>query len=130
MEEGAGLDVEIESAGTHGYHIGAAPDRRAMDAARRRGVDLSLLRARQVVSEDFLRFDLILAMDESNLAILKQRAPVQAHERIRLFLEFGSDIAMREVPDPYYGGERGFEHVLDLAEDAARGLLEHLRHMR
>ncbi|HEX7048250.1 MAG TPA: low molecular weight protein-tyrosine-phosphatase [Gammaproteobacteria bacterium] len=124
--QGDGLQVEIDSAGTHSYHTGSAPDRRAQAAALRRGIDLSTQRARQVVVEDFERFDLVLAMDEDNLAILHAQCPPQRRDRVRLFLEYGT-VGERNVPDPYYGGDNGFEHVLDLIEDAARGLLASLR---
>lgn len=127
--EGEGLAVEVDSAGTHGYHVGAAPDRRAQSAALRRGIDLSALRARQVSREDFERFDLVLAMDEENLSLLLAQCPPARRSRIRLFLEYGTRDE-RNVPDPYYGGETGFEHVLDLIEDAARGLLTELRRLR
>jgi protein-tyrosine phosphatase len=122
----AGLAVEVDSAGIGDWHIGEPPDRRAQAAARRRGLDMSGLRARQVVHEDFTRFDLILAMDRENLEELRRRAPVQYRERVKLFLEFAPELELRDVPDPYYGGEAGFEEVLDLAEQAARGLLRHL----
>jgi protein-tyrosine phosphatase len=121
------LSVEIDSAGIGDWHIGEPPDQRAMAAARRRGLDMSRLRARQIVSEDFARFDFILAMDHANLSDLRRRAPTQYRQRIRLFLEFAPDLGIDEVPDPYYGGAAGFEDVLDLAEQAARGLLSHLR---
>ena len=121
------LPLEIDSAGTAGYHVGEPPDPRMRHAAARRGYDLSGLRARVVEPADFERFDLILAMDQENLRVLKRRAPAQAHERLRLFLEFAPESGTAEVPDPYYGGAAGFEEVLDLAESAARGLLAHLR---
>jgi low molecular weight protein-tyrosine phosphatase len=120
------LDVEIDSAGTHGYHIGEPPDRRSIAAARRRGIDLSHLRARMVRSEDFTHYDLILAMDEDNLRALKQQAPSETHTRIRLLMDFAPEATARAVPDPYYGGSQGFEHVLDLLEEAAEGLLQEL----
>lgn len=120
------LGLEVDSAGTAGYHIGEPPDERSQEAARRRGYDMSPLRARMVEPVDFERFDLILAMDESNLSILRRRAPVAVRERVRLFLEFAPD-AGTEVPDPYYGGPAGFENVLDLVEAASGGLIEHLR---
>ena len=125
--EDAGLDdrVVIDSAGTHGYHVGDPPDRRATAAAERRGVALSELRARQVHAEDFERFDHILAMDEDNLALLLQQSAPQHRGKVRLLLEFSAS-GQREVPDPYYGGASGFERVLDLVEDASRGLLETL----
>ena len=121
------LKLEIDSAGTAGYHIGEPPDPRTQAAARRRGYDMSSLRARIIEPADFERFELILAMDESNLRVLRRRAPASAHDRIRLFLEFAPDAGTREVPDPYYGGENGFEEVLDLVESAARGLLAYVR---
>lgn len=121
------LHIEVDSAGTAGYHVGDPPDARSQEAARRRGYDMSPLRARVVEPEDFERFDLILAMDRSNLAILQRRAPVFARERVQLFLEFAPDSGVTEVPDPYYGGASGFEEVLDLVEAASRGLLTHLR---
>ena len=121
------LEIEVDSAGTAGYHVGAAPDARTRAAAARRGYDLSALRARVVEPADFERFELILAMDEENLRVLRARAPRGAEERLRLFLEFAPAQGVREVPDPYYGGPNGFEDVLDLVEEAARGLLAHLR---
>ncbi len=124
----AGLEeaVRIDSAGTHDYHVGKAPDARAQAAALRRGFDLSLLRARQVKERDFLEFDHILAMDRENLANLQRICPPGHRHKIRLFLSYSSRFAEREVPDPYYGGRQDFDHVLDLVEDASRGLLESL----
>jgi protein-tyrosine phosphatase len=122
------LSLEVDSAGTAGYHIGEPPDPRTRAAALRRGYDLSALRARVVEPGDFERFDLILAMDRENLRVLRRRAPAAAHERLRLLLEFAASAdAPEDVPDPYYGGANGFEEVLDLVEGAARGLLAHLR---
>jgi protein-tyrosine phosphatase len=120
------LDIQIDSAGTHDYHVGEAPDSRAVAAARRRGIDLSALRARRVTPEDFEIFDLIVAMDEENLRELRSRAHPTRHERIRLMMEFAPAAVSRAVPDPYYGGERGFEEVLDLLEEAAAGLIDDL----
>ncbi|HKU15843.1 MAG TPA: low molecular weight protein-tyrosine-phosphatase [Steroidobacteraceae bacterium] len=120
------LPVEIDSAGTHDYHVGEPPDARAIAAALRRGIDLSALRARVVRVSDFDYYDLILAMDEQNLRELRRRAPAQRHERIRLLMEFVPAAAVRAVPDPYYGGPQGFEQVLDLLEEAAEGLLQEL----
>jgi len=120
------LDIEIDSAGTHDYHVGAAPDERAITAAQRRGVDISTLRARLITTEDFERFDLILAMDAQNLHELKARARPDQYERIRLLMDFAVDASVREVPDPYYGGARGFEEVLDLLYEAADGLVTEL----
>jgi low molecular weight protein-tyrosine phosphatase len=128
--EAPDLSVEIDSAGIGDWHIGEPPDQRALAAARRRGLDMSRLRARQIASEDFARFDFILAMDRANLSDLRRRAPTQYRERVRLFLEFAPDAGVDEVPDPYYGGAAGFEEVLDLTEQAARGLLSHIREGR
>jgi protein-tyrosine phosphatase len=129
---GAGLQERVvcDSAGTHDYHIGHSPDERARDAARRRGYDLSELRARQVSGKDFERFDLLLAMDAHNLKLLARRCPREHAHKLRLFMEFGSRHGVREVPDPYYGGPQGFEDVLDMIEDAAQGLLRHIRTRR
>lgn len=123
------LVLEIDSAGTAGYHVGELPDQRTRQAAARRGYDMSALRARTVEAEDFEHFDLILAMDGENLRALQRRAPAQARDRLRLFLEFAPDAGVSEVPDPYYGGPNGFEDVLDLIEAASRGLIEHLRRL-
>lgn len=120
------LKVFVDSAGTHDYHIGEPPDARARAAARRRGIDISHMRARQVSKEDFGKFDLILAMDEDNLRDLHARAPSMYRERIRLLMDYAPNAARRIVPDPYYGGEQGFEEVLDLLEEASVGLVEHL----
>lgn len=121
------LSIEIDSAGTGGYHIGAAPDRRSQSAARRRGIDISGLRARRVVAEDYLKFDLMLAMDRENLSALKSARPRDARAEVRLFLEYAPQTGLAEVPDPYWGGERDFERVLDLCAAAARGLIDELK---
>ncbi len=117
---------EVDSAGTHAYHIGNPPDRRSIDAAKRRGIDLTTLRARKVEPADFQRFHLLLAMDEENLALLHGMAAPEEQGRVKLYLEYARRNSRREVPDPYYGGANGFEDVLDLVEDAAEGLLESL----
>ena len=117
---------EFDSAGTHGYHIGAPPDTRTQKAAARRGYDWSALKGRQVNGYDFVRFDRILAMDRENLALLTRACPVEQRGKLGLFLEFGVELVEDEVPDPYYGGADGFEHVLDLIENAATGLIEKL----
>jgi len=119
--------VEIDSAGTHDYHVGEAPDRRAIAAAARRGIDLSPLRARSVDDRDFELFDLILAMDSENLRLLSSRVPPEYRSRIRLLMDYAPEAHAREVPDPYYGGATGFEEVLDLLEQASRGLLAALQ---
>lgn len=118
--------IDVDSAGTHAYHVGEPPDRRSQAAARRRGVDLSQQRARQVTEQDFADFDLVLAMDRANLDALAARCPVHAKDRVQLFLAYASDADVEDVPDPYYGGSEGFETVLDLVEAAARGLYAHL----
>lgn len=119
--------IMVDSAGTGAWHIGKAPDSRTIAAARTRGYDLSVLRARQVTARDFDEFDYILAMDEANLVDLQQLKPAHFTGHLGLFLEFGARGDYREVPDPYYGGSDGFELVLDLVEDAAEGLLKHIR---
>ena len=126
--ETAGLSdtIEIDSAGTHAYHVGEPPDRRARAAAERRGMSLDGIRARRVSTDDYGRFDYIIAMDEDNLYRLRQEAPDEHAAELRLFLEFSAS-AETEVPDPYYGGTAGFERVLDLVDDASRGLLEALK---
>jgi protein-tyrosine phosphatase len=124
---GMGELVAVDSAGTYGGHAGDPPDPRAQRHAQERGVDLSRLRARPVTVEDFRRFALIVAMDEQNLEALARLRPTDAPAP-RLLSEFSSrPDAPREVPDPYYGGPEGFEHVLDLIEEACDGLIEHLQ---
>jgi protein-tyrosine phosphatase len=125
--EAPGLPLHIDSAGTHGYHVGAPPDRRAQSAARRRGVDMSTLRARRLVPDDFSRFDYVLVMDEQNRADAIEIAPPAHTAALQLFLEYAPALGRLEVPDPYYGGATGFEEVLDLVEEASRGLLDVLQ---
>lgn len=122
----AGLDLHIDSAGTHGYHIGDAPDGRSARHASQRGYDLTQLRARQVAAEDFARFDHVLAMDEDNLALLARSCPPQHRHKLKLFMEYATRSGSRVVPDPYYGGAQGFDTVLDYIEDAADGLISSL----
>jgi protein-tyrosine phosphatase len=129
-QEGLDGRIRIDSAGTGGWHVGSPPDERAVAAARARGIVLAGA-ARQVSIADFYEFDLILAADRSNVAALHDLAPDrEARGKVRLLREFdpaagpGDDL---EVPDPYYGGPRGFELVLDMVESACRGLLDHLR---
>jgi len=119
-----GVEIEVDSAGTHDYHVGDPPDPRSIAAAARRGVDLRQLRARLIRDDDFERFDLIIAMDRLNREALLDRSPAPFRERIRLFMEFAGGREVEDVPDPYYGGAPGFERVLDLAEEAAAGLLD------
>ncbi|HEU0186765.1 MAG TPA: low molecular weight protein-tyrosine-phosphatase, partial [Gallionellaceae bacterium] len=126
-EAGLVQRILIDSAGTHDYHIGEPPDTRTQRAAQRRGYDMSALRGRQIGLPDFTRFDYVLAMDRANLAILQRLCPLPQRERLGLFLEYASRHEEREVPDPYYGGADGFERVLDMVEDAAEGLLAHIR---
>jgi protein-tyrosine phosphatase len=119
--------ITVDSAGTHGYHVGEPPDARTQAAARARGYDLSRLRARKITHGDFSTFDLILAMDRSHHEILARLAPPTVGHKIALMLAYARRAETLEVPDPYYGGPGGFELVLDLIEDAAAGLLESLR---
>jgi protein-tyrosine phosphatase len=121
--EAEALALELDSAGTHGFHAGDPPDERAIEAARRRGIDMSGLRARKVEALDFERFDLVLAMDEVVYSRLESLAPHGLAGRLRLFLDYAPELGRRDVPDPYYGGPAGFEEVLDLVEAGARGLI-------
>lgn len=123
----AGLDIEVDSAGTHGWHVGAPPDERSQAHARRRGYDLSPLRARQLVAQDFERFDLVLAMDADNLAQAEALCPPDRRHRLKLLLDYAPHLGRRHVPDPYYGGAAGFDEVLDLVETACDGLVAALR---
>lgn len=128
MVEQAGLAGHVlsDSAGTHDYHVGEPPDPRSQEAAGRRGYDLSSLRGRQVSRRDFNEFDYVLAMDAANRQQLERLCPPQHAHKLKLFMEFADDPVMREVPDPYYGGTQGFERVLDMVEQASRGLLARL----
>lgn len=126
-DAGLAAQVRIDSAGTAGYHEGAPADSRALAAAGARGFDLSEIRARRVVPEDFEVFDLILAMDDENLADLKRIAPEGARTRAELLLSYAKGRRGDGVPDPYYGGKNGFEQVLDLVTEACAGLVEELR---
>ncbi|MGH1462229.1 MAG: low molecular weight protein-tyrosine-phosphatase [Neptuniibacter sp.] len=125
-EQGLDSQIFVDSAGTAAYHIGNAPDHRSTQVALSRGYDLADLRARQAVEDDFHRFDYIMAMDHSNLNNLKSLMPVNYTGHLNLFLDY-TDMPESEVPDPYYGGDSGFEHVLDLVESASRGLLEQIK---
>ncbi len=118
--------IEVDSAGTGDWHVGKAPDSRTQQAASRRGYDLSSLRGRQVSVDDFARFDLILAMDGANLRDLQRMRPAQARGDLDLYLR-RFELAEDDVPDPYYGGSEGFEHVLDLLEQASDALLIELK---
>jgi protein-tyrosine phosphatase len=121
-----GLNFKIDSAGTAGYHDGAAPDKRSQEVAKARGYNLSRLKCRKVTEQDFHDFDCILGMDAANVRDLKRKCPEELHSKIQLFLDY-ADSEFDEVPDPYYGGKRGFELVLDLIEDASDGLLKSLQ---
>jgi|SRR5690554_8368 len=125
-EQGMTEHLHIDSCGTGNWHIGKSPDARAMAAAGRRGVDISDLRARQIKAEDLDRFDYVLVMDRQNLADVRDIWHQNGGTEPRLFLEFGES-GQAEVPDPYYGGEDGFERVLDLIHEASQGLLEDIR---
>lgn len=129
MVQAAGLEdrILIDSAGTHEYHVGHPPDQRTQAAAAVRGYDLGKLRARQVLRQDFLDFDCILAMDEENLSALRSIAPPAHRDKARLFLDYSTTYKGEEVPDPYYGGDDGFTLVLDMVEDGAAGLLADIK---
>jgi protein-tyrosine phosphatase len=119
--------IEVDSAGTHAYHVDELPDPRSQQTAMRNGIDLSAQRARRVEQADFDEFDYILAMDRDNLSNLLNRAPETQHQKIRLFLDFAEGRSEKEVPDPYYGGADGFERVYEMVKAASVGLLETIR---
>jgi protein-tyrosine phosphatase len=122
-----GLDIEIDSAATHDYHLGAAPDPRTQRVAKAQGIDMSELRARRLVAEDFERFDWIIVMDERNRLDALSLAPAKATAQLHRLLDFAPGQPLRDVPDPYYGGPAQFAQVLGLIELAVRGLIETLR---
>ncbi len=124
-----GLDgvIEVESAGTNAYHVGQPADRRSIEAAMRRGIDISDLRARQVAKADFHEFDLLLAMDRGHFGHLLSKCPPARQDALALFLSFAPHLNLLDVPDPYYGAGDGFERVLDMIEAGSAGLLEHIR---
>lgn len=126
MLKDAGLSdlVQIESAGTHAFHLGDPPDARAQAVARKRGYDISDIRARQIQTDDFREFDIILAMDWENLSHMQQQSPKTYQHKLALLMRFSNDYEEATVPDPYYGGPEGFAKVLDYIEDACQGLLE------
>ncbi len=126
-EHGMDSGIEVDSAGTHAYHIDEPPDHRAVQAAAYREIDLTQLRGRQATLEDFDNFDYLLAMDEDNRRHMLSIAPADHAHKVRLLMEFASGFSEREVPDPYWGGTSGFDRVLDMIEDAARGLLDDIR---
>ena len=125
----AGLEemIEIDSAGTAAFHVGKSPDARSTQLAKQRGIEMADLRARQVDLGDFYQYDYVLAMDEANFFNLKEVALPEHYDKIQLFLDYSNDYAEKEVPDPYYGGAQGFDHVFDLVESASQGLLQHIQ---
>ena len=129
-KQGADQHFVIDSAGTHAYHVGSAPDARSVAAARKRGLHMEHLRARQVSSEDFDRFDYLVVMDQANHHELHRRFPDHDHGKIRQMMQFDESSSHAEVPDPYYGTGDGFELVLDLLEQASSGLFDHLTKQR
>ncbi len=126
-KEGLQDRIEVDSAGTHAYHVGEPPDRRAQETAHKRGFDLSDQRARRAVAEDFLLFDYVVAMDQDNYHALYAICPEGMEEKIHLLMDYAPSFRTREVPDPYYGGPSGFEQVFDMVEAAAAGFLEALK---
>lgn len=129
-EAGLAGRIETDSAGTHAYHVGEAPDPRSRQAAKARGVDIADLRARTVVPADFGRFDYVLAMDRGHLRQLQRMAPAGSTAEVRLLLDYAPGAPKIEVPDPYYGDGQHFTEVLDLVELGARHLLDHIRRER
>jgi protein-tyrosine phosphatase len=125
-EAGMSETILADSAGTHGYHVGEPPDARAQASAADRGYDLSGLRARKIERADFQRFDLIVAMDRGHLAILSRMVEPSTAHKLKLMMAYSNGFEQKDVPDPYYGGPQDFERVLDMLEDAARGLLDSL----
>lgn len=125
--EGLAEKVGTDSAGTHAYHVGEAPDLRSTAAARKRGIELSSLRARKVTAQDFDEFDVVLAMDQGHHHFLRQMCPKGREERLFLFMDFAPHWGIRDVPDPYYGAGDGFETVLDMIEHGSAALLQHIR---
>ena len=126
-EHGLSEVIEIDSAGTHAYHIGNPPDSRSMQTARKRGIEMSDLRARQVDLGDFYHYDYLIAMDDYNMSLLKEQAPADTKHKLSMFLSFAPHLNEREVPDPYYGGADGFELVFDMVQAASEGLLAHIK---
>jgi len=126
-KEGLSHLISTDSAGTIAFHVGNPPDKRACETAVKRGLDLSDLRARQAVADDFERFDYVVAMDRENFDDLKNLCPAGQENKLHLFLDFAPHLDVQEVPDPYYGGPGGFEKVFDLVEDASNGLLSRIK---
>ncbi len=125
-QKGFEQSYQIDSAGTHSYHMGSKPDRRSVQAAKKRGVEMDHLRARQVVADDFNRFDFLVVMDEDNRANLSAMFPRQPQDKVFSMMRFAKEVSYQEVPDPYYGEGEGFELVLDLLEQSCAGLLSYI----
>ena len=126
FDAASGCGIEVDSAGTHGYHIGGPADPRSIEAAQKRGIDMTSHRARQVSQSDFEEYDYIVVMDKKNYDHLQKDCPRGLHEKIHYFLDFAPQLGVKEVPDPYYGGATHFERVLDLVEQASDSLVAHL----
>lgn len=126
QQKGLASQIQIDSAGTHSYHVGAPPDARTQTTAKRAGIDLSGLRARRVSAEDCVQFDYVLAMDQENLSHLRALCPPEHQEKLKLLMHYAPLWRRDAVPDPYYGGPSGFERVLDMIHDACLGLLTEL----
>jgi protein-tyrosine phosphatase len=127
INQGLQNEIYIDSAGTHAYHIGEPPDARSTLFAKKRGIDLQSLRARRVSDADFERFDVLLAMDWDNLHLLQAACPPAHQHKLKLLMSYATQHSSPIVPDPYYGGDRGFEEVLDYCADACEGLLTEIR---
>lgn len=125
-KQGHGDRIQVDSAGTHAYHIGSPPDARAQAAARQRGIDISGQRGRRVQREDFRAYDYVLAMDEDNYHHLATLCPPGERHRLHFLMDFAPGLGQRDVPDPYYGGVDGFDNVLDMIETASEGLLSRI----
>ena len=130
QQRGLDRDIDVDSAGTGAWHAGSPPDERASAEASRRGISLDHQRARKVRDEDFENFDLIVAMDSDNLSDLKQRCPKPYRDRLHRCMDFAPTLGLQDVPDPYYGGNKGFVKVFDLVEQACNGLLDHIESTR
>jgi len=126
-EQGLADNFFFDSAGTHAFHVGAAPDHRSQEAAEARGINISDLTGRKVTVSDFEKFDYVLAMDKDNLEILKEICPHAKSDQLKLFLEFANGLSYDEVPDPYYGGTKGFEKVFDMLENASQGFIDYIQ---
>ena len=127
MDAGMAHLVKVDSAGTHNYHPGSPPDARSQAHAAKRGYDLSDLRARQITDDDYAKYNLILVMDWDNLALVQDECPTQHQTKMRRLTKFCLMHDTPVVPDPYHGGAKGFDQVLDLVEDACAGLLRHVQ---